>query len=202
MSNSKNTTTDSGSAEALTRWQQHWLDTTRTGSWEPQDYVCPFCELAAGDPSDRDNLCELTDMVYQDELVMAFIACDGFGPRPGHVMIVPTQHHETLYTLPADVQTAIMSLAQELAFAIKLAWSPEGVSTRQHNEPAGNQHVWHYHLHIFPRYRDDNLYRQLRERLPVAFRAEKARELSAALTTVQESKQQFLAAEQKAERTA
>lgn len=175
----------------LAAWQRHWLQQTQTPSWAPEGYVCPFCELAAGAPTDRDNLCELTDLVYQDELVMAFIACDGFGPRPGHVMIVPTEHYETLYTLPQDVQGAIMKLAQELCFAIKLAWSPEGVSTRQHNEPHGNQHVWHYHLHVFPRYREDNLYRQLRERLPIDFRARKAAELSAALATVQASKHDF-----------
>ena len=34
----------------------------------------------------------------------------------------------------------------------------DGVSTRQHNEPAGNQDVWHYHLHVFPRYQDDAFY--------------------------------------------
>lgn len=39
----------------------------------------------------------------------------------------------------------------------------DGVSSRQHNEPCGNQDVWHYHLHVFPRYKDDNLYLTNRE---------------------------------------
>lgn len=34
----------------------------------------------------------------------------------------------------------------------------EGISTRQHNEPAGNQDVWHLHVHVFPRYVEDRLY--------------------------------------------
>ncbi|MDN3240096.1 HIT family protein [Glycomyces tritici] len=34
----------------------------------------------------------------------------------------------------------------------------DGVSTRQHNEPAGNQDVWHLHVHVFPRYEGDRLY--------------------------------------------
>jgi len=55
---------------------------------------------------------------------------------------------------------------------------------RQHNEPAGNQHVWHYHLHVFPRYADDMLYRQLRHQVPVQVRAEKAQELRAALDEI------------------
>jgi hypothetical protein len=54
----------------------------------------------------------------------------------------------------------------------------EGISTRQHNEPAGHQDVWHLHVHVFPRSTDDRLYEQHRstrwvtpdERLPYADR--------------------------------
>lgn len=45
-----------------------------------------------------------------------------------------------------------------MAIAFKRVYGCDGVSTRQHNEPAGNQEVWHYHLHVFPRYVDDDLY--------------------------------------------
>jgi histidine triad (HIT) family protein len=75
-------------------------------------------------------------------------------------------------------------MTRRMALAIKLAWNPEGTSTRQHNEPAGNQHVWHYHQHVFPRYGDDNLYRQLRHRVPVEARARMAAELAAALEQI------------------
>ena len=75
----------------------------------------------------------------------------------------------------------IALMAQQVALAMKRAWAPEGVSTRQHNEPAGNQHVWHYHLHVFPRFEGDMLYRQLRHPVAPEVRAGKARELAAAL---------------------
>lgn len=39
----------------------------------------------------------------------------------------------------------------------------DGVSSRQYNEPCGNQDVWHYHLHVFPGYKNDNLYKTDRE---------------------------------------
>lgn len=45
-----------------------------------------------------------------------------------------------------------------LEIALKTAFDCDGVSTRQHNEPAGNQDVRQYHLHIFPRYEADGLY--------------------------------------------
>ena len=41
---------------------------------------------------------------------------------------------------------------------MKTAFGCPGVSTRQHNEPAGNQDVWHYHVHVFPRWHGDRLY--------------------------------------------
>jgi len=40
---------------------------------------------------------------------------------------------------------------------MKNTYGCNGISTRQHNEPAGNQ-LWHYHLHVYPRYENDNLY--------------------------------------------
>ncbi|GAB3850611.1 HIT family protein [Nesterenkonia populi] len=156
-------------------------------AWEshaPPDYACPFCGLVAGDVSHPANRCELGDLVHQDEHVVVFIACDGFGPYPGHAMICPTEHLEALYDMDDGILARISSMSRDVALAMKLAWDPEGTSTRQHNEPAGNQHVWHYHLHVFPRWRDDMLYRQVRAPLSPEFRAQKAAELRPALEKV------------------
>ncbi|GAA4840337.1 HIT family protein [Garicola koreensis] len=153
-------------------------------SHEPDGYVCPFCQLAAGTADDPANRCELSDLVYQDADVLVFIACDGFGPHAGHAMITPVAHREALYDLDDDQLTKVSLFSRHVALAIKLAWNSPGTSVRQHNEPAGNQHVWHYHLHVFPRYEDDMLYRQIRHPLEVEFRAQKARELKAALAQV------------------
>ena len=68
-----------------------------------------------------------------------------------------------------------------LALAFKAAYRCDGVSTRQHNEPAGNQDVWHYHLHVFPRYAGDDLYHLSPALMPVEERARYAAKLRAAL---------------------
>lgn len=162
----------------LTRDEPLWR------SHAPAGYVCPFCQLAAGNTSDPGNRCELSDLVYQDEDLLVFIACDGFGPHPGHAMITPVAHREALYDLEDELLAKIGVMSRQVALAMKLAWQPEGTSVRQHNEPAGNQHVWHYHLHVFPRYGDDMLYRQIRHPLDVEFRAQRAQELKSALQTV------------------
>ncbi len=80
-------------------------------------------------------------MIYQTRHAAAIMACDGFGKYGGHVMIIPTAHLESLYDLDDEVGAAIMRETRRIALAMKLAWAPEGTSTRQHNEPAGNQHV-------------------------------------------------------------
>ncbi len=151
-------------------------------SHAPAGYVCPFCGLVNGDVADPNNRCELSDVIYQDDELIVFTAADGFGPHPGHVMICPAEHYEALYHLPDRILMRIALMVREVAFAMKRAWNPEGISTRQHNEPSGNQHVWHYHLHVFARYADDMLYRQLRQPVDAAVRAEIAQDLHATPT--------------------
>ena len=72
--------------------------------------------------------------------------------------MIPREHHENLYAVPPDIGHAVWDLVQQVAVAMRTAYACEGVSTRQHNEPAGDQDVWHLHVHVFPRHRDDSLY--------------------------------------------
>ncbi len=76
--------------------------------------------------------------------------------NPGNIIIVPNQHFEHIYDLPTRYAHCIQDTAKEVAIAFKEVYKCDGVSTRQHNEPAGGQDVWHYHLHVFPRYEGDN----------------------------------------------
>lgn len=147
-------------------------------SHAPQGYECPFCDLASGEFRSARNLCEPGDLIYSDDLVLAFIASHGFDPEPGHVLVTPRDHYE----LPDDVAARIMLVTRDMAVAIKKAWAPDGVTTRQHNEPAGSQHVWHYHQHVLPRWTDDGLYfTPKRPIVPPEVRARKAAELRAVL---------------------
>ncbi len=123
---------------------------------EPQKYICPLCQIAKGEPTEYGS--QEGSVVFRDELLTAFIAGKWWRSNPGHVIIVPNQHIENLYDLPEEIGHKIFDLSKRIAVAFKMAYLCDGVSTRQHNEPAGNQDVWHYHLHIYPRYKDDNLY--------------------------------------------
>jgi histidine triad (HIT) family protein len=72
-----------------------------------------------------------------------------------------------------------------LALTMKTVYGCDGVSTRQHNEPAGSQDVWHYHLHVIPRYKDDNYYATQREHMSINERAMHAEKIRKHLTTIQ-----------------
>lgn len=122
---------------------------------EPEEYACPFCLLLAGGEgevnSQRDIVCRTGD-------ALAFIAPRWWPNTPGHVLVVPAAHHENLYDLPDRYGHAVHDLVRRVAVGMRGSYGCGGVSTRQHNEPDGDQNVWHYHVHVFPRYDGDNLY--------------------------------------------
>ncbi|THV32112.1 HIT family protein [Glycomyces paridis] len=124
-------------------------------SHEPPAYTCPFCERLAGK---ADELSGPEDMVRRTEDAAAFISPRWWPNNLGHVLVVPTGHHENLYSIPADAYRGLGDLVREVAIAIRETYGCDGVSTRQHNEPAGDQDVWHLHTHVFPRYTGDRLY--------------------------------------------
>ncbi len=132
---------------------------------EPENYICPFCVFLR----DGSNLVnQPQDLVYQDKFATAFVAPRWWPNNEGHVLIIPNEHFENLYDLPQSYAHRIQDIAQAIAIAFKHTYHCDGVSTRQHNEPAGNQDVWHYHLHIFPRYQDDKLYHSRRSDVDAA----------------------------------
>ncbi len=123
----------------------------------PTDYVCPICLGIQGYEDDR-TLIRKSDIVFHDEFVMAFISSFFIGKNPGHIVVVPTKHFENIYDLPHTYAHRIFDVAQKMAIALKKAYTCDGVTTLQNNEPAGNQHAFHYHFHVFPRYEQDNLH--------------------------------------------
>jgi histidine triad (HIT) family protein len=74
------------------------------------------------------------------------------------VLVIPNEHFENLYEIPDDALGAVYATAKRVARALKIAYSCEGTSTRQHNDPAGGQDVFHFHVHVYPRRDDDRLY--------------------------------------------
>jgi histidine triad (HIT) family protein len=101
---------------------------------------------------------QLADVVAVTQHAFARISPKWWPANPGGVLVIPRAHHENLYSVPSAVGHAVWDLTREVAVAMRAAYPCQGVSTRQHNEPAGGQDVWHLHVHVFPRSADDRLY--------------------------------------------
>lgn len=121
----------------------------------PDDYACPFCMLVDGHPDGHNTL---DDVVYKNEMVTAFVAPKWWIHNHGNVLVIPNKHYENIYDIPDNVLAEIYSMVKRLSIAIRETYGCDGTSTRQHNEPAGNQFIWHFHAHVFPRYENDKLY--------------------------------------------
>lgn len=142
----------------------------------PKAYVCPFCLLIQG--VERKGLLSVQeDIVYRDDSVVAFVGSHQWPNNPGNLLVAPLEHHENIYDLPVSLATWVHAAAQAIAIAMKDVYRCDGVSTRQHNEPAGNQDVWHYHMHVTPRYSGDDFYRTDRVLMAPAERAKYARRI-------------------------
>ena len=151
----------------------------------PENYHCPFCLLIEGTENEHVHSVQ-SDIVYHDKMVTAFMSSHQWPNNHGNVIVVPNEHFENIYDLPIQYAQNIHRIAKHLALAMKTIYACDGISTRQHNEPAGNQDVWHYHLHVTPRYKNDAFYETRWELMPVEIRAKHAEALRAALSAATE----------------
>jgi histidine triad (HIT) family protein len=126
----------------------------------PPHYTCPIC-LGVKGIENEDTLIRQSDIVYQDEFVTAFVASYFIGQNEGHLIVVPNVHYENMFELPDRVAAEIMKVAKHLSSVMLTAYQAQGVTTLQNNGPAASQHAFHYHLHLFPRYDNDDLYQYM-----------------------------------------
>ncbi len=120
----------------------------------PQNYTCPLC-LAINGIESPATMMKQADIVYRDELVISAINSKFFTNNPGHLIIFPKQHYENVYDIPEEVAHHIMSVSKKIALALKKSRKCDGVTIWQNNEPASSQHAFHYHMHVIPRFNDD-----------------------------------------------
>lgn len=125
----------------------------------PLDYKCPVC-LAIKGIENEDTWIKQKDIFYRDDLVVGFISSRSIRGNEGHPLIVPNEHYENIYDLPEEVGHRIFDVEKKTAIALKKLRNCNGVTLVQNNEPAGDQHAFHYHLHIIPRFEGDNFHEE------------------------------------------
>ena len=107
--------------------------------------MCVFCQIIQGELP--------AHVVLDDELTMAFL--DIRPVFPGHVLLVPKEHHETLVDLPDALVEPLFTRARSLAAAVPAAMGAEGTFVAMNNKIS--QSVPHLHIHVVPRKRKDGL---------------------------------------------
>jgi histidine triad (HIT) family protein len=106
---------------------------------------CLFCRIVAGE--------EAAHFVFEDELCVAFL--DARPLFPGHSLLLPREHHETLWDLPDDLVAPLFANAKLLSAAVRDAMGAQGAFVAMNN--VVSQSVPHLHVHVAPRNRKDGL---------------------------------------------
>ena len=110
-----------------------------------KDDNCIFCKLANGDIP--------TNSIYEDEDFNVIL--DAGPATRGHCLILPKEHSKNLYELPEETAGKVMVLAKKIAQRLKDRLDCDGLNVVQNNGSCAGQTVMHYHLHLIPRYEDD-----------------------------------------------
>jgi histidine triad (HIT) family protein len=106
------------------------------------DDQCIFCKIINGDiPSAK---------VFENEHVYAFL--DLSQVTKGHTLVIPKVHTRNIFDLTPQVASHLFEAVPSIATGIKEAFSAEGLNVLNNNEEIAGQTVFHYHLHLIPRY--------------------------------------------------
>ncbi len=108
---------------------------------------CIFCKIAKGDiPSAT---------IYESNDFKCIL--DVAPANRGHALIIPKEHSDNIYELDADMAAKVFSFATVAAKAIKEETGCEGLNIIQNNGEIAGQTVNHFHMHLVPRFKDDDV---------------------------------------------
>lgn len=107
--------------------------------------MCLFCKIISGEiPSQK---------IYEDDAVLAIL--DIAQTTKGHTLVMPKKHYENVLEMPEDEYTVLMLQVQKLAQKIVANLEANGVNILANTNEAAGQTIPHAHVHIIPRY-DEN----------------------------------------------
>lgn len=108
---------------------------------------CLFCRIAAKEIP--------ADIVYEDEHTLAFLDINPV--NPGHTLVIPKDHAESLFEIGAESWAAVAETARHIAPAVLRATGATGMNVHMNNKRIAGQLVDHVHLHLIPRHETDGL---------------------------------------------
>ena len=93
--------------------------------------------------------------IYEDETVMSFLDI-----RPlnlGHTLVIPKAHYVDIFDIPEKELAVVHKVAKLVSFAVKKATGADGISIIQQNGKAAGQDIFHFHVHVVPRFEGQKL---------------------------------------------
>ncbi|MCR5468690.1 MAG: HIT family protein [Lachnospiraceae bacterium] len=106
---------------------------------------CIFCKLANGVIP--------TNSIYEDDDFKVIL--DASPATKGHALILPKEHYDDMYALPEEKAASVIKLAKKLMTHMTNVLKCDGFNIVQNNGTAAGQTVFHFHMHLIPRYNDD-----------------------------------------------
>lgn len=112
-----------------------------------KDANCIFCKIAGGEiPSAT---------IYEDEDFRVILDIEP--AAKGHALILPKEHYANLYELPEDLASKALIVAKNVIAKMTDILECDGYNVLQNNGECAGQTVFHYHMHLIPRYKDDQV---------------------------------------------
>ena len=111
-----------------------------------KDNDCIFCKIANGEIPSR--------TLYEDEDFRVIM--DLAPATKGHSLILPKEHYKNIYEIADDTAAKVLPLAKKMAALITEKLGADGFNIVQNNNEVAGQTVFHFHVHLIPRYNDDN----------------------------------------------
>ena len=110
------------------------------------DENCIFCKIIASEIPSK--------TVYEDEDFKAIL--DISPASKSHVIILPKYHAKNIFELPDEIAGKIMIIAKKIATTLNNVFDCDGINILQNNGEMAGQTVFHLHVHVIPRYADDD----------------------------------------------
>lgn len=110
-----------------------------------KDSNCIFCKISGGEIPSK--------TIYEDGEFRVIL--DISLATKGHALILPKEHYANIYEMPEETAARVMILARKLAVHMKETLKCDGLNIVQNNGEAAGQTVFHFHMHLIPRYKQD-----------------------------------------------
>ncbi|MEY8391207.1 HIT family protein [Lachnospiraceae bacterium] len=110
-----------------------------------KDSNCIFCKISGGEIPSK--------TIYEDNEFRVIL--DISPATRGHALIIPKEHYANLYEMPEEAAGRVMMLAKRMAGYLTERLHCEGLNIVQNNGEVAGQTVFHFHMHLIPRYTGD-----------------------------------------------